>query len=1108
MIERIREILRIIEEKSEKKTIVVFKGFPYSNLVEIENKYFKNWSKMIVNETDIEDLRSQILHITFEIMNSDNKVFWMTYEELIISYEIIKNNFDIKILENSIFNKRYPYDGTIADIEAIYKNCFYNVEDEIKDEQAYVYSVITDFYGEISYSNETNQYYIVYNDSLSRDIGHMNLYEIKENEHAVEMVDELPRTEGTLFLELSEDEMSFLDLITNLLFRKDLPSKVCIITMVQLSDLPNLYRERTEILQSLFIHEIEFYFAMKKMEVYNIEKLPEYKAILKKYWGFDSFRNLHMYSDVRSRDRKIVKISQAQIINDVVEQTSLALEGKGYRDVFITSPTGSGKSVMFQIPSIYLLNKYKELNPLTIVISPLIALMNDQIDSLKKNGIDIARTINSNTLPFEREKILGEVENGTCSILYLSPETLQSRYDIKVLIGNRNLGLVIIDEAHIVTTWGKTFRADYWYLGIYLQKLRKQYRFPIVTFTATAIYGGREDMYLETRDSLNMINPISYFGNVKRDDIYMLISSADTGKAFEKNSRDYRKAKQQLALEHLESAYSNNQKSLVYFPTISTLKSFNTFIKLNNKDIFDKTGQYHGMLQKEEKDEVLSNYKEGDMQFVLATKAFGMGVDIPDIKYVYHYAPTGSVTDYIQEIGRVARNKELVKMGVARCDFLPRDFNEVKRLYGMSSIKNRQLLQVMDKIVQLYKEKGHNRNLIVRAEDFKYAFMEDDEEMDGLDNKIKTALLLIEKDFSSSSNIGYPPFVARPRGIFGNEMILVKNDFAKKMISSSLKFYVKREYELKNSIFDGIYSVKLSELWEDHYKNYTFPNFKRMLFNPEEYKDLKHRNLFSEFSYSTGISIVRMRDDEINDAISMFNRYIKVFSEFSAEKKRLDKYFTVNELGSYLSRHIKIQDKFKARSIAQSFINSCFEYQKIKDYRFIKERSEIKEVMYKYQNSYDIFIDFATVNFANYFKDKKQYYEDNKQFIKFYLRNKSSQFHQDIIVLGLAESIGLVHYNVENGNSPQIYLRINSILPMEQAIKKGEYYNNNLLNNIYLRHRISVEMLTYLFTYKVEAASPQEEILKYTEFFWSKIEDYFLGDIPTEVEENIYKKRS
>lgn len=247
----------------------------------------------------------------------------------------------------------------------------------------------------------------------------------------------------------------------------------------------------------------------------------------------------------------------------------------------------------------------------------------------------------------------------------------------------------------------------------------------------------------------------------------------------------------------------------------------------------------------------------------------------------------------------------------------------------MSSIKNSQLQQIMSKIVQLYKEKGFNRNLLVRAEDFKYAFMDDNEEKDGLENKIKTALLLIEKDFSSPSNIGYPPFVARPRSLFGNEMILAKKDLANRLMSSPIKKYLKLEYPLKESIFDGIYSINLSELWEDHYKNYTFPNFKRILFTSDECKALKHGNLLSQLSYSTGIAIAKISENEVNDAISTFNKYIKVFSNFSAEKKRLDQYFTSNELGHYLAIQLKIKDKFKARAIGQALINSCFEYQKI-----------------------------------------------------------------------------------------------------------------------------------------------------------------------------------
>lgn len=455
MIDKIKKLLSSIEKESSKKTIVAFKGFPYSELIKLDNKYFTQWDKIIVNKIDLEQLKSQVLYSTFEVMNSDKQIFWMTYEELILSYETIKNNFDIKVIENNIFNKKFPHDGTIDNIKRVYDTYFYNVEEEIKDEQALEYSTIVEFYGDILYSYESDNYYITYNDSLAGDVEYMYLYEIEDDTYKVKMGEVQPKTENILILELSEDETAFLDLTMNLLSSNRLPEKIYIITMVQLSDLPNLYRERTEILQKIFMGRIEFYFAMKTMETSDIDSLPEYLSILKEYWGYKSFRTLDIYRDVRSRERELMEISQAQIIDDIVRQTSLALDGKSYRDIFITSSTGSGKSVMFQLPSIYISEQYKDLKPLTIVISPLIALMNDQVNSLKKTGIDIARTINSNTLPFEREKILEEVEDGTCSILYLSPETLQARYDIKTLIGSRYLGLLIIDEAHIVTTWGR-----------------------------------------------------------------------------------------------------------------------------------------------------------------------------------------------------------------------------------------------------------------------------------------------------------------------------------------------------------------------------------------------------------------------------------------------------------------------------------------------------------------------------------------------------------------------------------------------------------------------------------------------------------------------------
>lgn len=881
-----------------------------------------------------------------------------------------------------------------------------------------------------------------------------------------------------------------------------------LVSMVGLEDLPNMYLERINILQVLFAGSKEFSFILKSIEREEILNEDRYIEILNRFWGYDSFRNLKMYKDIRRSEKDIIEISQAQIIDDIVRQSSIALETgeSNYRDIFITSATGSGKSIMFQVPAIFLSEKFEELNPLTIVVSPLIALMNDQVDSIRSKGGDFAETINSNTLPYERDEILKKIANGTCKILYLSPETLLARSDIKTLISKRRLGLLIVDEAHIVTTWGKSFRADYWYLGIFLQKLRKQYDFPIVTFTATAIYGGPEDMYLDTRDSLNMINPISYFGNVRREDIKLLISSPSSDEFNDCSSHEYQMIKSQLALRHLELADKYNQKSLVYFPTVQNLNMFNNFLKLNNDNIYKKTAYYHGKMNKEDREEVFRSFQKGKIQFVLATKAFGMGVDIPDITNVYHYAPSGSVTDYIQEIGRVARDKKLVKNGYAWCDFLPKDFNEIKKLYGLSSIKKSQLIEVMKKIVKIYEEKGNKRNLILSADDFKTIFMQDNNDTSDLDNKIKRALLLIEKDFSAPNKLGYPPFVARPRSLFGRENIFMNEDILNCVENSEIKKFVHMKYKIQGGKYDAIYSLELSKLWEKYYRDYSYPNFKRMLFTQEERKKLKHSYVFEKLVYTTGIN-VSINQNNVNNVVRSFNTYLDVYSDFLASRKRSGKYFNIYEVGDYLKSKIDHLDAFKSRAIGQALVNSCFEYQSIINRNFISQiLSANKDPSFRINGNYDSFITASKNGFKKFLKDKNNIYSNGNEVIKFYYRN-SNKLKEDSFIIGLAESMELLSFTIENGSSPEIYIRVNSIYPMIKAIKEGQYYKNQLLHDIYLKHIISVEMLTYLFNKKIVGDSTIDQVNKYSEFFWDSIEDYFLGSLPSEIEDKIYKEK-
>lgn len=147
---------------------------------------------------------------------------------------------------------------------------------------------------------------------------------------------------------------------------------------------------------------------------------------------------------VEDHQKEVITISQEDIICDLIEQAENCVAGKTYRDIFVTAPTGSGKSLMFQLPAIYLAEKYSLL---TLVITPLIGLMNDQVQNLEERGYTGAKTINSDISPIVRDEILASVANGDCDILYLSPESLLSRSDVEQLIGKRKIGMLVVDES-------------------------------------------------------------------------------------------------------------------------------------------------------------------------------------------------------------------------------------------------------------------------------------------------------------------------------------------------------------------------------------------------------------------------------------------------------------------------------------------------------------------------------------------------------------------------------------------------------------------------------------------------------------------------------------
>ena len=172
--------------------------------------------------------------------------------------------------------------------------------------------------------------------------------------------------------------------------------------------------------------------------------------------------------------------------------------------------------------------------------------------------------------------MLKRVKDGETDLLYLSPETLLS-YSMETLIGDREIGLIIVDEAHIVTTWGVGFRPDYWYLGGYINRLRNQIQtksnkdkkvahFPICAFTATAVNGGLDDSVSETIISLYMENPIKYIGYVKRDNIRFNISVREANKLA---NPVYEERKAIDLIARINEWIASNTKTIAYFPYAS-----------------------------------------------------------------------------------------------------------------------------------------------------------------------------------------------------------------------------------------------------------------------------------------------------------------------------------------------------------------------------------------------------------------------------------------------------------------------------------------------------------------------------------------------------------
>lgn len=820
----------------------------------------------------------------------------------------------------------------------------------------------------------------------------------------------------------------------------------------------------------VYLDEAELY--REKVQYNENQFIP----VLKKYWGNEaSFRPLLFYQDP-DRSRKTETLSQGQIIAEIVDQCEAAQDGEPFSNIFITAPTGSGKSILFQIPAVYLAEKY---GLVTIVVSPLIALMNDQVDQLRQErGISIAACINSTMSMEERCAIIDQIHAGKISLLYLAPELLLTTH-LQSFLGGRQIGLVVIDEAHTVTSWGRDFRSDYWFLGDFLKKAaRDGLVFPVLCLTATAVYSGEDDVVNDTIQELGLEKTTIHLGNVKRDNIEFDIqlcdpSKLETGIDMEKMS---------LTMGRMREYIARGEKVLTYFPYRSQVDQIYNLLPVGERM---KIRRYHGQISTPERKLVERDYKSGAAMGLFCTKAFGMGIDVGDIKHVVHFAPTGTLADYVQEIGRAARNAEV--RGVAHIDFFPKDLRYVRTLNGISEMRQYQLQEMLKKLCSIYRKKKR-RNLLISAETFEYLFREKE-----VENRTKSGLMLLAKDLNNKYT--FPVLIVRPKAMLSKNYVNVPHEI-EEIFLRKYGPYVKfqegvrgRRVTAKNQAGASdvtVYSagntflVDMAAVWENCYPDRSFGMFKKEFFEKtteikgNAYRVSPRARVEIRYADEHG-SVVRQVEEAVAAIAELFGKYkngdVKQFTQHQFE----------TDLAEALGRKVVQHEKF-------GLMLDIFTENVDENAAYVQSRNQVRVLRKRKQVGADESVYFvssvAYARLPSFFKRQAEQCTPNgadNSFFCFYPLTRNRQI-EIMPLLRLLELLGLATYEIRGGEKAEVFVRINDPFKLE-SLAAGERYTNHVLQSIQEHHRRNERLMSAFFMADMS-----------TEDRWELIEQYFLGN--------------
>ena len=348
------------------------------------------------------------------------------------------------------------------------------------------------------------------------------------------------------------------------------------------------------------------------------EHLDPEKA-LQRWFGFPAFRDRPQSRDGESLQRSITEkhLARAQVLGIL--------------------PTGTGKSLCYQLPA---LMRYEATGALTVVISPLVALMADQVTAMRRQGIACATTINGLISMPERAEALAHIRLGDAGIVLVAPEQLRNRSFRKAIAGRR-IGAWVVDEAHCLSQWGHDFRPDYRYVARYIAEHHGEDSAPILCLTATAKHDVvdeiREHFERTLQSRLEVVD-----GGAERTNLEFVVIPTSASQRIEHIHR--------ALADALERERSGG--AIVYCTTKRSTEE--TAQALAARGLVAQ--HFHSGLSPERKREIQRGFHDGDIDVVVATNAFGMGIDKPDVRAVVHAEIPGSLESYLQEAGRAGRD--------------------------------------------------------------------------------------------------------------------------------------------------------------------------------------------------------------------------------------------------------------------------------------------------------------------------------------------------------------------------------------------------------------------------------------------------------------------